>query len=72
MALFKTLTEEKQIALTSVKDDAKIIATIPADFTESDKCVRKQLRLPSEKSGRTSSTSLAVYESLLKTMTPNY
>ena len=36
VALFAQLTEEKQIALTSVKDDAKIIATIPADFTRID------------------------------------
>ena len=35
VALFEQLTEEKQIALTSVKDDAKIIATFPSDFTES-------------------------------------
>ena len=35
VALFEKLTEEKQIALTSVKENAKIIATIPSDFTES-------------------------------------
>ena len=61
VALFEQLTEEKQIALTSVKDDAKIIATIPT---------RSQATpITIEKSGRTSSLSLAVYESLLKTMT---
>lgn len=69
MALFKQLTEEKQIALTSVKDDAKIIATIPADFTESIQTRSQATPITIEKSGRTSSTSLAVYESLLKTMT---
>ena len=69
MALFKQLTEDKQIALTSVKDDAKIIATIPADFTESIQTRSQATPITIEKSGRTSSTSLAVYESLLKTMT---
>ena len=69
MALFEQLTEEKQIALTSVKDDAKIIATIPADFTESIQTRSQATPITIEKSGRTSSTSLAVYESLLKTMT---
>ena len=69
MALFKQLTEEKQIALISVKDDAKIIATIPADFTESIQTRSQATPITIEKSGRTSSTSLAVYESLLKTMT---
>lgn len=69
IALFKQLTEEKQIALTSVKDDAKIIATIPADFTESIQTRSQATPITIEKSGRTSSTSLAVYESLLKTMT---
>ena len=69
MALFKQLTEEKQIALTSVKDDAKIIATIPADFTESIQTRSQTTPITLEKSGRTSSTSLAVYESLLKTVT---
>ena len=69
MALFKQLTEEKQIALTSVKDDAKIIATIPSDFTESIQTRSQATPITIEKSGRTSSTSLAVYESLLKTMT---
>ena len=69
VALFKQLTEEKQIALTSVKDDAKIIATIPADFTESIPTRSQATPITIEKSGRTSSTSLAVYESLLKTMT---
>ena len=69
VALFEKLTEEKQIALTSVKDDAKIIATIPADFTESIQTRSQATPITLEKSGRTSSTSLAVYESLLKTMT---
>ena len=67
--LFEQLTEEKQIALTSVKDDAKIIATIPADFTESIQTRSQATPITIEKSGRTSSTSLAVYESLLKTVT---
>ena len=69
VALFEQLTEEKQIALTSVKDDAKIIATIPADFTESIQTRSQATPITLEKSGRTSSLSLAVYESLLKTMT---
>ena len=69
VALFAQLTEEKQIALTSVKDDAKIIATIPSDFTESIQTRSQTTPITLEKSGRTSSTSLAVYESLLKTMT---
>ena len=69
VALFAQLTEEKQIALTSVKDDAKIIATIPSDFTESIQTRSQATPITIEKSGRTSSLSLAVYESLLKTMT---
>ena len=69
VALFEQLTEEKQIALTSVKDDAKIIATIPADFTESIQTRSQATPITIEKSGRTSSLSLAVYESLLKTVT---
>ena len=69
VALFEQLTEEKQIALTSVKADAKIIATIPADFTESIQTRSQATSITLEKSGRTSSTSLAVYESLLKTVT---
>lgn len=69
VALFEKLTEEKQIALTSVKENAKIIATIPADFTESIQTRSQATPITIEKSGRTSSTSLAVYESLLKTMT---
>ena len=69
VALFEQLTEEKQIALTTVKDDAKIIATIPADFTESIQTRSQATPITIEKSGRTSSLSLAVYESLLKTMT---
>ena len=69
VALFEKLTEEKQIALTSVKDDAKIIATIPSDFTESIQTRSQATPITLEKSGRTSSTSLSVYESLLKTMT---
>ena len=69
VALFEKLTEEKQIALTSVKDDAKIITTIPSDFTESIQTRSQATPITIEKSGRTSSLSLAVYESLLKTMT---
>ena len=69
VALFEQLTEEKQIALTTVKDDAKIIATIPSDFTESIQTRSQATPITIEKSGRTSSLSLAVYESLLKTMT---
>ena len=69
VALFEQLTEEKQLALTSVKADAKIIATIPADFTESIQTRSQATSITLEKSGRTSSTSLAVYESLLKTVT---
>ena len=69
VALFEQLTEEKQIALTSVKDDAKIIATSPADFTESIQTRSQATPITLEKSGRTSSMSLTVYESLLKTMT---
>ena len=69
VALFEKLTEEKQIAMTSVKDDAKIIATIPSDFTESIQTRSQATPITIEKSGRTSSTSLAVYESLLKTVT---
>ena len=69
VALFEQLTEEKQIALTTVKEDAKIIATIPSDFTESIQTRSQATPITIEKSGRTSSTSLAVYESLLKTMT---
>ena len=69
VALFEKLTEEKQIALTTVKENAKIIATIPSDFTESIQTRSQATPITIEKSGRTSSTSLAVYESLLKTMT---
>ena len=69
VALFEKLTEEKQIALTTVRENAKIIATIPADFTESIQTRSQTTPITLEKSGRTSSTSLAVYESFLKTMT---
>ena len=69
VALFAQLTEEKQIALTTVRENAKIIATIPSDFTESIQTRSQATPITLEKSGRTSSTSLAVYESLLKTMT---
>ena len=69
VALFEQLTEEKQIALTTVRENAKIIATIPADFTESIQTRLQATPITIEKSGRTSSTSLAVYESLLKTVT---
>ena len=69
VALFEQLTEEKQIALTTVRENAKIIATITSDFTESIQTRSQATPITLEKSGRTSSTSLAVYESLLKTMT---
>ena len=69
VALFEKLTEEKQIALTTVRENAKIIATIPSDFTESIQTRSQATPITIEKSGRTSSTSLAVYESLLKAMT---
>ena len=69
VALFEKLTEEKQIALTTVREDAKFIATIPADFTESIQTRSQATPITLKKLGRTSSTSLAVYESLLKTMT---
>ena len=69
VALFEQLTEEKQIALTTVRENAKIIATIPSDFTESIQTRSQATPITLEKSARTSSTSLAVYESLLKTMT---
>ena len=69
VALFEQLTEEKQIALTTVRENAKIIATIPSDFTESIQTRSQATPITIEKSGRTSSTSLAVYESLLKTVT---
>ena len=69
VALFEKLTEEKQIALTTVRENAKIIATIPSDFTESIQTRSQATPITIEKSGRTSSTSLAVYESLLKTVT---
>ena len=69
VALFEKLTEEKQMALTTVRENAKIIATIPSDFTESIQTRSQATPITIEKSGRTSSTSLAVYESLLKTVT---
>ena len=69
VALFEKLTEEKQIALTTVRENAKIIATIPSDFTESIQTRSQATPITIEKSGRTSSLSLAVYESLLKTVT---
>ena len=69
VALFEKLTEGKQIALTTVRENAKIIATIPSDFTESIQTRSQATPITIEKSGRTSSTSLAVYESLLKTVT---
>ena len=69
VALFEKLTEEKQIALTTVRENAKIIATIPSDFTESIQTRSQATPITIEKSGRTSSTSIAVYESLLKAMT---
>ena len=69
VALFEKLTEEKQIALTSVKENAKVIATIPSDFTESIQTRSQATPITLKKLGRTSNTSFAVYESLLKTMT---
>ena len=69
VALFEKLTEEKQIALTTVKENAKIIATIPSDFTESIQTSSQATPITLKKLGRTSNTSFAVYESLLKTMT---
>ena len=69
VALFEKLTEEKQIALTSVKENAKIIATIPSDFTESIQTRSQATPITIEKSGRTSSTSLAVYQTLFQTIT---
>lgn len=69
VALFEKLTEEKQIALTSVKENAKIIATIPSDFTESIQTLSQTTPIVLEKLGRTSNTSLAVYQTLLQTIT---
>ena len=69
VALFEKLTEEKQIALTTVRENAKIIATIPADFTESIQTRSQATPITIEKSGRTSSTSLAVYQTLFQTIT---
>ena len=69
VALFEKLTEEKQIALTSVKENAKVIATIPSDFTESIQTRSQATPITLEKSGRTSNTSFAVYQSLFQTIT---
>ena len=69
VALFEKLTEEKQISLTSVKENAKIIATIPSDFTQSIQTRSQATPIVLEKSGRTSNTSFAVYQSLLQTIT---
>ena len=69
VALFEKLTEEKQIALTSVKENAKIIATIPSDFTESIQTLSQTTPIVLEKLGRTSNTSLAVYQTLFQTIT---
>ena len=69
VALFEKLTEEKQIALTTVRENAKIIATIPSDFTESIQTRSQATPITIEKSGRTSSTSLAVYQTLFQTIT---
>lgn len=69
VALFEKLTEEKQISLTSVKENAKIIATIPSDFTQSIQTRSQTTPIVLEKSGRTSNTSFAVYQSLLQTIT---
>ena len=69
VALFEKLTEEKQIALTTVRENAKIIATIPSDFTESIQTRSQTTPIVLEKSGRTSNTSLAVYQTLFQTIT---
>lgn len=69
VALFEKLTEEKQIALTTVKENAKIIATIPSDFTESIQTRSQTTPIVLEKLGRTSNTSLAVYQTLFQTIT---
>ena len=69
VALFEKLTEEKQIALTTVKENAKIIATIPSDFTQSIQTRSQTTPIVLEKSGRTSNTSLAVYQTLFQTIT---
>ena len=69
VALFEQLTEEKQIALTNVKENAKIIATIPSDFTESIQTRSQTTPIVLEKLGRTSNTSFAVYQTLLQTIT---
>ena len=69
VALFEKLTEEKQIALTTVKENAKIIATIPSDFTESIQTLSQTTPIVLEKLGRTSNTSLAVYQTLFQTIT---
>ena len=69
VALFEKLTEEKQIALTTVRENAKIIATIPSDFTESIQTRSQATPITLEKSGRTSNTSFAVYQSLFQTIT---
>ena len=69
VALFEKLTEEKQIALTNVKENAKIIATIPSDFTESIQTRSQTTPIVLEKLGRTSNTSFAVYQTLLQTIT---
>ena len=69
VALFEKLTEEKQIALTSVKENAKIIATIPSDFTQSIQTRSQTTPIVLEKLGRTSNTSLAVYQTLFQTIT---
>ena len=69
VALFEKLTEEKQIALTTVRENAKIIATIPSDFTESIQTLSQTTPIVLEKLGRTSNTSLAVYQTLFQTIT---
>ena len=69
VALFEKLTEEKQIALTTVKENAKIIATIPSDFTESIQTRSQATPITLKKLGRTSNTSLAVYQTLFQTIT---
>ena len=51
VALFEQLTEEKQIALTTVRENAKIIATIPSDFTESIQTRSQATPLPLRNQG---------------------
>ncbi len=65
MALFKRSLRKNKLRADRCEDDAKIIATIPADFTGLLKRVHKQ-RLPSI---RRAWVRHLRCESLLKTMT---